>query len=60
MPWPSALSTRLPPEARMFAARWTRSVLAVVWGGLLCLPLLIASVFAPTSRVATRVRDWEL
>ena len=60
MPWPSALSTRLPPEVRMFAARWTRSVLAVVWGGLLCLPLVITSVLPPTSRVATRVRGWEL
>ncbi|WP_432791458.1 sensor histidine kinase [Brevibacterium sp. K11IcPPYGO002] len=60
MPWPSALSTRRPPEARMFAARWARSVLAVVWGGLLCLPLLAASVLSPSSRVAAKVRDWEL
>lgn len=44
----------------MFAARWARSVLAVAWGGLLCLPLLIASVFPPSSRVAKRVRGWEL
>ncbi|UZD63480.1 sensor histidine kinase [Brevibacterium sp. JSBI002] len=60
MPWPSALSTRLPPEVRMFAARWTRSVLAVAWGGLLCLPLLMASVRPPTSRMAAKVRSWEL
>ncbi|MCU4297113.1 two-component sensor histidine kinase [Brevibacterium permense] len=60
MPWPSALSTRLPLEARMFAARWVRSVLAVVWGGLLCLPLLLASVPPPSSRVAAKVRGWEL
>lgn len=60
MPWPSALSTRLPPEVRMFTARWARSVLAVVWGGLLCLPLLIASVLPPTSRMAAKVRSWEL
>lgn len=60
MPWPSALSTRIPPESRMFAARWARSVLAVLWGGLLCLPLLIASAFPPSSRIAGRVRSWEL
>ncbi|MGM0697852.1 MAG: sensor histidine kinase [Actinomycetota bacterium] len=60
MPWPSALSTRLPPEVRMFTARWARSVLAVAWGGLLCLPLLMASVLPPTSRMAAKVRSWEL
>ena len=44
----------------MFAARWMRSILAVVWGGLLCLLLLFASVLPPTSRVAAKVRGWEL
>lgn len=44
----------------MFAARWMRSILAVVWGGLLCLLLLFASVLPPTSRVAAMVRGWEL
>lgn len=60
MPWPSSLTARIPRESRMLADRWAHSLLGVLWGGLLFLPLLVAAAFPPTSTIGARVRGWEL
>ncbi|WP_166971172.1 sensor histidine kinase [Brevibacterium atlanticum] len=60
MPWPSSLTARIPRESRMLATRWAHSLLGVLWGGLLFLPVLVAAVFSPSSGLAARVRGWEL
>src|SRR5699024_8986119 len=60
MPWPNALTSRMPRGSRMLLSRWVRSVLGVLWGAALCLPLLIAAVLPPSSRPAGKVRDWEV
>jgi signal transduction histidine kinase len=60
MPWPSSLTARIPRESRMLADRWAHSLLGVLWGGLLFLPLLIASALSPKMKAAARVRGWEI
>lgn len=59
MPWPTSLTARIPRESRMFVTRWIASVAGILWGVLLCLPLLLAAVPAPTSRLSRRVLGWE-
>ncbi|WP_193070702.1 sensor histidine kinase [Brevibacterium sp. FME37] len=59
MPWPTSLTARIPRESRMFATRWVASVFGILWGVVLCLPLLLAAVPAPTSRLSRRVLGWE-
>src|SRR5699024_8475698 len=60
MPWPNALISRMPRESRMLVSRWVRSVLGVLWGAALCIPLLIAAALPPSSRPAGKVRGWEV
>ena len=43
----------------MFVTRWTASVVGILWGVLLCLPLIVAAVVAPASRASRRVLVWE-
>ncbi|MDN6193348.1 MAG: hypothetical protein L0J32_15800, partial [Brevibacterium sp.] len=59
MPWPTSLTARIPRESRMFVTRWAASVLGILWGVALCLPLLLAAVTAPTSGLTRRVLGWE-
>ena len=60
MPWPNALISRMPSDTRMLLTRWIRSVLGVLWGAALCLPLLIAAALPPSSRPVGTVRGWEV
>jgi signal transduction histidine kinase len=60
MPWPNALISRMPRESRMLVSRWVRSVLGVLWGAALCIPLLIAAALPPSSRPVGKVRGWEV
>ena len=60
MPWPHALISRMPRESRMLLTRWVHSVLGVLWGAALCIPLLIAAALPPSSRPVGKVRDWEI
>lgn len=55
MPWPATI----PREPRMFARRWVLSVLGVLWGGLLCLPLLLVSCLPLSTRFSRRILGWE-
>ncbi|GAA1809283.1 MULTISPECIES: sensor histidine kinase [Brevibacterium] len=55
MPWPATI----PREPRMFLRRWSLSVLGVLWGGVLCLPLLLAACLPPASAFSRRVLTWE-
>ncbi|WP_193078494.1 sensor histidine kinase [Brevibacterium aurantiacum] len=59
MPWPTSLTARIPRESRMFVTRWATSVLGILWGVALCLPLLLAAVPSSTSRLSRRVLGWE-
>ncbi|WP_198395401.1 sensor histidine kinase [Brevibacterium antiquum] len=59
MPWPTSLTARIPRESRMFVTRWSASVLGILWGVLLCLPLLLAAIPTSTSRLSRRVLTWE-
>lgn len=43
----------------MFFQRWLYSLLGVLWGALLCLPLLLAACFNPGSKLSAKVLDWE-
>ncbi len=43
----------------MFVTRWATSVLGILWGVALCLPLLLAAVPSSTSRLSRRVLGWE-
>lgn len=59
MPWPTSLTARIPRESRMFVTRWSASVVGILWGLLLCAPLLLAAVPTSTSRLSRRVLGWE-
>lgn len=59
MPWPESLTARIPRESRMFARRWLFALLGVLWGVLLCLPLLLAACFPAGSRFSRRILGWE-
>lgn len=43
----------------MFVTRWSASVVGILWGVLLCIPLLLAAVPAPNSGLSRRVLGWE-
>ena len=43
----------------MFLTRWTASVIGILWGLLLCLPLILAAVPSPSSRLSQRILGWE-
>ncbi|GAA1848126.1 sensor histidine kinase [Brevibacterium marinum] len=43
----------------MFAVRWSASVVGILWGVLLCVPLILAAAFPPASSLRRRVLGWE-
>ena len=43
----------------MFLTRWCASVVGILWGLLLCIPLLLAALPAPASGLSRRVLGWE-